>query len=139
MTPILWFDEISLAGLDLVGRKGGNLGELTGAKLPVPPGFVITSEAHLDAIARSGARDKLGALIAAANPEDPASLAATAEQCRTVIRETRVPADLAEAIVEAYRKLGSSTRVAVRSSGTSEDAGDTSFAGMNASFTNVPG
>lgn len=139
MRPIMWFDEVSLADLDLVGGKGGNLGELTGARLPVPPGFVITSEAYLAAIERSGARAKLGDLIAAADAEDPASLAATAEQCRQVIRETPIPADLADAIVDAYRKLGNSARVAVRSSGTSEDAGDTSFAGMNASFTNVLG
>src|SRR5664279_6073100 len=137
MRAVMWFDEISLADVALVGGKGANLGELTAAKLPVPPGFVITSEAYRAAIERSGARSALGDLIAAANPEDPTSLADTAEQCRAVIRETPVPVDLTEAIVDAYRKLGAGLRVAVRSSGTSEDAGDTSFAGMNASFTNV--
>jgi pyruvate,water dikinase len=139
MQPILWFEEISLTDVDLVGGKGANLGELTEAKLPVPPGFVITSTAYLSAIERSGARDRLRTLVAGADAEDPTSLAETAEQCRSVIRETPVPPDLADAITEAYRKLGNALRVAVRSSGTSEDAGDTSFAGMNASFTNVQG
>jgi len=139
MQPILWFEEISLTDVDLVGGKGANLGELTEAKLPVPPGFVITSTAYLSAIERSGARDRLRTLVAGADAEDPTSLAETAEQCRSVIRETPVPPDLADAITEAYRKLGNELRVAVRSSGTSEDAGDTSFAGMNASFTNVQG
>ena len=41
--------------------------------------------------------------------------------------------------VDAYHRLGSGTRVAVRSSGTSEDSAGTSFAGMNATFTNVAG
>src|SRR5262249_22655196 len=58
---------------------------------------------------------------------------------RKIIHDTPIPADLAEAIVAAYRKLGDDIGVAVRSSGTNEDAGDTSFAGMNATFTNVAG
>jgi pyruvate,water dikinase len=137
--PILWFDEISLADVALVGGKGANLGELTRAKLPVPAGFVITSEAYLAAIERSGAREKLRALVAGANADDPARLAEAAEQCRAVIQTTPVPHDVADAIVEAYGKLGDNVRVAVRSSGTSEDASGTSFAGMNATFTNVAG
>ena len=137
--PIRWFEEIGLADVAHAGGKGANLGEMTAAKLPVPPGFVITSEAFLDAIDRSGARSRLEALVAEVDADDPKSLAVTAEAAKQMIRKTPVPADLAESIVEAYRKLGNDVRVAVRSSGTSEDAGDTSFAGMNASFTNVSG
>jgi hypothetical protein len=37
-----------------VGGKGANLGELTAGGLPVPPGFVITGEAYLDADWPSG-------------------------------------------------------------------------------------
>lgn len=48
---------------------------------------------------------------------------------------TAVPAEIAEAIANAYRRLGDNVAVAVRS----EDAGDSSFAGMNATFTNVIG
>ena len=60
-------------------------------------------------------------------------------ECRVAIHDTPIPADLAAEITAAYRKLGANLSVAVRSSGTNEDAGDTSFAGMNASFTNVVG
>ena len=48
-----------------------------------------------------------------------------------------IPAEIADAIDNAYRSLGTDVAVAVRSSGTTEDAGDSSFAGLNASFTNV--
>lgn len=139
MRAIVWFEEIGLSELALVGGKGANLGELTGAHLPVPPGFVITSEAYLAAMERSGARQRLRDIIGALDPDDPAGLAEASGQCQTTIRETPVPADLADAIVDAYHKLGDTVRVAVRSSGTSEDTGDTSFAGMNATFTNVAG
>ncbi len=49
-SAIRWFDEIGLPTLPSVGGKGANLGELTAGGLPVPPGFVITGEAYLDAI-----------------------------------------------------------------------------------------
>lgn len=139
MQPIRWFDEISLADVGEVGGKGANLGELTRAGLPVPPGFVITSDMYLDAIERSGARADLQKLVADVDPDDPASLSGAAKAARTIIRDTSIPADVADAIVAAYSKLGHDLRVAVRSSGTNEDAGDTSFAGMNATFTNVAG
>src|SRR5664280_1476791 len=54
MRSVVWFAEVGVADVATVGGKGANLGELTGAGLPVPPGFVITSEAYLDAIERTG-------------------------------------------------------------------------------------
>jgi pyruvate, water dikinase len=139
MHSIRWFDEIGLPDVGTVGGKGANLGELTSAELPVPPGFVITSAAYLDAIDRSGARASLQRIVADVDADQPASLAAAAAAARKTIHDTPIPADLADAIVTSYRKLGDDIRVAVRSSGTNEDAGDTSFAGMNATFTNVAG
>ena len=38
---IAWFDELSKADAATAGGKGANLGEMTRAGLPVPPGFVI--------------------------------------------------------------------------------------------------
>lgn len=139
MHVIRWFDDIRLSDVALVGGKGANLGELTAGGLPVPPGFVITSEAYLDAMDRSGARNELREIVSSVDADDPASLTAAASAARRLIRETPIPSELADLIGEAYQKLGEDTRVAVRSSGTSEDAGDTSFAGMNATFTNVAG
>jgi Pyruvate phosphate dikinase, AMP/ATP-binding domain len=52
---IRWFGEISLTDVALVGGKGANLGELTTAGLPVPPSFVVTATAYLDAVSESGA------------------------------------------------------------------------------------
>ncbi len=41
---ILSFDKVGLGDAALVGGKGANLGELTRAGIPVPPGFIITTE-----------------------------------------------------------------------------------------------
>ena len=36
------FEELSKADIGIAGGKGANLGELTQAGIPVPPGFVVT-------------------------------------------------------------------------------------------------
>ena len=43
---IKWFSEISKDSVPLVGGKGANLGEIFNLKVPVPPGFVVTTEAY---------------------------------------------------------------------------------------------
>ena len=139
METIRWFDELLLADVDAVGGKGGNLGELTQAGFPVPNGFVVTSGAYLESIELSGARDRLRELMAATDPADAASLASAATEAQRLVGETPIPESIADQVIKAYAELGDDVRVAVRSSGTSEDAGDTSFAGMNATFTNVVG
>ena len=139
MEAIRWFGEIGLTDVGLVGGKGANLGELTAAGLPVPPGFVVTAAAYLEAVSGSGARARLARLLGGLNADDPISLTETQLAAREEIMATPIPAEVADAIENAYRTLGHDVAVAVRSSGTTEDAGDSSFAGMNASFTNVIG
>ena len=139
MDAIRWFDELGLGDVAEAGGKGANLGELAGAGLPVPPGFVITASAYIDAVERSGARERLRSLLAAVSPDDPKSLERAASEAHDLIAATGVPAALAETVLAAYHRLGSGKAVAVRSSGTMEDTAGTSFAGMNATFTNVAG
>jgi len=137
MEAIRWFEELGIEDVAIAGGKGANLGEMTSAKLPVPPGFVITAPAYLDAIERAGVRARLQELTDRVVADDPASLEAAAEAARELIRSTPVPPVLADAVLAAYHRMGDGVRVAVRSSGTTEDTEGTSFAGMNATFTNV--
>ncbi|AKQ63121.1 Phosphoenolpyruvate synthase [Myxococcus hansupus] len=134
---LLWFSELSREDVALAGGKGANLGEMTRAGLPVPPGFVVTAPAFQEAMAP--VRDRLRALWGQVDPDDPASLARVTEQLRRSVREVSIPARLRARILEAYHQLGDGRAVAVRSSATSEDTQDTSFAGMHESFTNVVG
>ena len=99
----------------------------------------MTAAAYLEAISGSGARKRLARLLSELNADDPISLTETQRAAREAIMATPIPAGIADAIESAYRTLGHDVAVAVRSSGTTEDAGDSSFAGMNASFTNVIG
>jgi pyruvate, water dikinase len=139
MQAIRWFDEIGLGDTGSVGGKGANLGELTAGGLPVPPGFVITGEAYLDAIDRAGVRRQLTDILRTARGASQEELDGLAAQARALVRSVPVPEALATEVLAAYDRLGDGTRVAVRSSGIGEDAEGTSFAGMNETFTNVAG
>ena len=139
MEYVRWFENIRLSDAGLVGGKGANLGELTIAKLPVPPGFVVTSDAYRYALEHAGVNQQLAVLFTGVNADSTADLKRVADEAQGLIQAIKLPDDLSAAILEAFHHLGTGIRVAVRSSGTGEDAGDTSFAGMNATFTNVAG
>ena len=122
-------DTLSVEDVAVAGGKGANLGELTKAGFPVPPGFVVTAPSFLQAMQEGGVREQLSG--AAPPPADT--------DLGTLVRRVGVPPWLREQVLTAYHALGDNVRVAVRSSGTSEDSGATSFAGMNETFTNVSG
>ena len=54
MTYTIGLDEIGKDDLALAGGKGANLGELSLAGLPVPPGFVVTTGAYDAFVEASG-------------------------------------------------------------------------------------
>lgn len=139
MHAVRWFDDIRLSDAGSVGGKGANLGELTAGALPVPRGFVITGDAYLDAMDKAGVRGRLQAIVSDARTASQDELDRLAAEARDLVHSVQLPEDLATAVLFAYGRLGESTRVAVRSSGIGEDAEGTSFAGMNATFTNVAG
>ena len=43
---VLWFEELTKGDIPLAGGKNANLGEMTQAKVPVPPGFAITAYSY---------------------------------------------------------------------------------------------
>jgi pyruvate, water dikinase len=123
-----------------LGGKGANLGEMTAAGLPVPPGFVISIRAYETFYAANELEARARAELAKVNADDPASLEHSATALRQLILDGEMPDDLADAIERAYDELVKGqpgTRVAVRSSATAEDTADYSFAGMFESFLNV--
>lgn len=133
------FSELSLTDTDVAGGKGANLGELTRAKLPVPGGFVVTASAYLRAIDEAGIRTLLRETAARLGDGEPKAYEEASALLRARFTGVVVPADVRRAVLDAYAALGHDMRVAVRSSATSEDSADASFAGMNATFTNVVG
>jgi pyruvate, water dikinase len=136
---VIWFDSLSRADVASAGGKGANLGELTRARLPVPPGFVIPADAYLASMEAAGVREKLVELFGQIDAGDPAGLRGACADMRGLVRTAPLPPDLQAEIVEAYRRLGTAAAVAVRSSAPSEDTASTSFAGMHETYTSVIG
>ncbi len=144
---ILWFDEVGIADIPLVGGKNASLGEmiqqLTPKGVNVPNGFATTAYAYRYFIESAGLDSKLRELFADLEVENVNNLRQKGKQARSLILETPFPQDLQAAIASAYDKLcdryGESTDVAVRSSATAEDLPDASFAGQQETYLNVHG
>ncbi len=136
---VAWFEDLSRGDVARVGGKGANLGELTRAGMPVPPGFVITAQAYLEAMDEAGVRSAMQAAAVEVDVDSPEALASAAAGLQDLVRSAALSDRLRQAILAAYDRLGDGCRVAVRSSATAEDTASTSFAGMNETFTNVSG
>ncbi|MBI4498610.1 MAG: phosphoenolpyruvate synthase [Chloroflexi bacterium] len=144
MPLVTWFEELSREAVPIAGGKGANLGEMTKAGLPVPPGFVVTVDAYRRFYQESGLADEVAARLARLNVDDPAQLRDVSEALQGLIRRARVPDEVRRAIADAYTTLSQRQGVerefvAVRSSATVEDTAQFSFAGMFQSFLNVRG
>jgi len=134
---VAWLEDVRSTDLGTVGGKAASLGELTGAGLPVPPGFVVTAGTYRTFIEEAGIDEELFSAVDV-DSEDSEALEAAHDRAHELIVETDVPESVREEIVEAYRSMGDGqTFVAVRSSATAEDLPDASFAGQQETFLNV--
>ena len=133
---IVWFNEVTKKDVPLVGGKGANLGEMTNANIPVPPGFIVTADAYFDFLKKSKLIDKIHHLLEPLDPGDSKQLQQTAAQIKQLILDAAMPPELAREIEQAYIKMGRGL-VAVRSSATAEDLPEASFAGQQRTFLNV--
>ncbi len=141
---IAWFEELGRNDVARAGGKGANLGEMVGAGLPVPPGFVITVDAYRRFLRESGVGGELKEMLAGLDVDDSDALERRSKAMRRKIREARIPDGIREELIGAYASLGArdggpDPLIAVRSSATVEDAGESSFAGMFETFLNVRG
>jgi len=167
MTFTVRLDQIGRHDLALAGGKGAGLGDLIAAGLPVPAGFVVTTDAYRAVVTANGIQDAILAAHESARPEDPDSLAAAAQRIGQLFASAVIPPEVLDAIDRGYAALppfaagpaasggsrggsrgGSpggvhaadgAVPVAVRSSATAEDLEEASFAGQQETFLNVIG
>ena len=137
--------QLRAADVDRAGGKGANLGEMIWAGFPVPGGFVVLAASFRRAVeaTRSHVADSNEQALAAARERASGAtedrLSDACLRLQADIRGAGMPRDVAEGIRAEYARLGPDASVAVRSSAVGEDSADTSYAGMNATFTNVRG
>ncbi len=143
-TYVRWFEGLRKDDTAIAGGKGANLGEMTRAGLPVPPGFTVLAAAFATFVAENRLNDFIDEQLAAVEPEDYRALEHTAAAIQERVQRGAMPEAVAAEVRQAYAELcarrhAAAEFVAVRSSATMEDTEAASFAGMNRSFVNVQG
>ncbi|TVQ96921.1 MAG: hypothetical protein EA403_15490 [Spirochaetaceae bacterium] len=136
---ILMLDSLRSSEIALAGGKAVNLGEMMRAGLPVPPGFVVSTEAYRAVIAEQNLDAAIQEILSTTAADDAAQLERAATRIQALFQSVTIPAELTAAITDAYRSLGENVSVAVRSSATAEDLPGLSFAGQYDTFLNVTG
>jgi pyruvate,water dikinase len=132
-----WFADIGLNDRPQVGGKGGSLGELQRAGIDVPPGFVVKTGAFERFVQALERESPLRARVQALNPDDLDAVTACCKEMRARVEAATLPDDVLAGISSAHTELcnaGAQTPVAVRSSATTEDAIDASFAGLQDTY-----
>jgi len=144
---VLWYSELGMADVEIVGGKNASLGEmiqnLAKSGVSVPNGFATTAEAFREFLAYEQLDERIKGMLATLDIEDVTALAATGKKIRQALAAAPFPAALEADIRKSYETLvnesGAEISVAVRSSATAEDLPDASFAGQQETFLNVQG
>jgi pyruvate,water dikinase len=163
---ILWFEEVGIEDVPMVGGKNASLGEmiqqLTAKGVNVPTGFATTAYAYRYFVEKAGLQDQLRKIFSDLDIDNLQNLQARGKQARALVLNTPFPKELELEIAQYYYKLcerygadphlcdrlddvqqcrefSYDTDVAVRSSATAEDLPDASFAGQQETYLNVHG
>ena len=157
---IKWLSELNKKSGQIARGKGANLAEMFNAKFPVPPAFIITTSAYNAFIEKTKIKDRIAKILDNINVDNTKELDEKAQQIRELIINSEMPEDIKNEIEEAYEHLSVDKTalqgakgnalsilrnsqepafVAVRSSATTEDLDDASFAGQQESYLNVKG
>ena len=157
---IKWLSELDKSSGMIAGGKGANLAEMYNSKFPVPPAFIITTDAYRFFTEKSGIKEKIDSIIDFINVDNTKELEEKSKEIRTLITKSEMPEELKEEIIDSYENLNVDKNalqgagrdalhilkysnepvfVAVRSSATTEDLEDSSFAGQQETYLNVKG
>ena len=157
---VKWFSDLNKNSGKIVGGKGANLAEIYNLEIPVPPGFVVTAQAYDYFIEKSDLGNRIRNLLEEIDYENTLQLNEITKKIRDLIVKAKIPKDMEDHIKDAYehldvREVSPEIRtgtaldilksskeplfVAVRSSATTEDLAEASFAGQQDTYLNVKG
>jgi pyruvate,water dikinase len=121
----------------LAGGKAAALGELLRAGLPVPAGYALLTEAYRRFVDAAKIGEEISRLLREIVPGEPESLRSISAAIRAHF-DGPLPDSVLEDLDRMEAALGDAP-LAVRSSATTEDLPEASFAGQHESVLNVRG
>ncbi len=144
---VVWLKDLRMADLERVGGKNASLGEmmsaLAAAGIRVPGGFATTAQAFREFLSANGLDARIEQRLHRLAPKDVTALAACGAEIRSWILKASFPANVEREIKSYYQDLENITSgdvsFAVRSSATTEDLPEASFAGQQETFLNIRG
>jgi pyruvate, water dikinase len=144
MKYVAYFEDLKKDDVAVAGGKGANLGELTQAGIPVPPGFVITAATYNKFMKDTGIFNEIMDILDAIEVDNTKELKTASETIKKIIMDTEMPEEISATIIEAYNALchrigKENAFVAIRSSATAEDLPEASFAGQQDTYLNIKG
>jgi phosphohistidine swiveling domain-containing protein len=137
-TRIILSLDAENTSLAIAGGKGANLARLARTGFPVPPGFIVATDAYNAFVAANALADRILGIVRNISPDDPQALETASRAIRAWFAAGQMSLDLVHALCDAYADLGYRP-VAVRSSATAEDLPGFSFAGQQDTYLNVVG
>lgn len=140
------FAEIGIGDRPSVGGKGASLGELTKAGIRVPSGCVVTTAAFERFLIALDPQGSIRREVEGLSADDHETVVRVAAEVRARFQNAALSDDLQEEIAAHYKELSAqgtgekhAMPVAIRSSATSEDSSDASFAGLQDTYLWVHG
>jgi pyruvate,water dikinase len=142
MKYVIELENVNLSNIDMVGGKNASTGEMIQNLLKMgiksPGGYATTTDAFNQFLAQNHLDEKISRLLARTKSTNIKSLNNASKQIQRWILATPFLPEFENEIKAAYKKLGNPS-VAVRSSATTEDLANASFAGAQKTFLNVKG
>jgi len=130
------FRQLSKNDVDIAGGKGASLGEMTQARISVPPGFVILSTAFEKFLEETDLNVEIDSILDSVNHKEIHTVESASEKIQALILQAEMPKDIAIEIQKFFETLNTKY-VAVRSSATAEDSASAAWAGQLDSFLNT--
>jgi pyruvate,water dikinase len=136
MELIRAFKNLTKNDAGIAGGKGASLGEMTQAGIPVPPGFVILSNAFEQFIKETDLVQEIDSILEKVNHNEIHTVEFASEKIKGLILSKEIPQDISDSITRSFKELDAQY-VAVRSSATAEDGVDHAWAGQLESYLNT--
>ena len=137
-TLLIHLKDVHNIDVNLIGMKAANLGRLIQNNINVPEGYVIKSNAYKLFLKHNNLRDLIHNVLSEMDYNNIESIKSCSMKIRNAFTEGQIPDQMMQEIQSKSESIFSHP-LAIRSSASSEDLPNMSFAGQYDSYLNIMG